>query len=502
MRNRYLTAISVLWAGVLIMGLITATVSAAPVAQTNLLSNPSFESGFSGGVASSWIKWAADTEPVYKQALSSVDATRVHDGSSAQQMEASHFDYVAGLQQTVSGLTVGKTYKFSAYAHAWASSDDVSTTSDGTITLRVGIGQGSTYAADPAITWSIAQAYVNSYGLLSVEAVAQNTSLTVFTHADATASFKHNDTYFDNASLIEVGAATSVAPEATQSTEVSTQLIAPTDFPLPTPDDSGQIVYYVLPGDNLVHIATIACGETPECLAKIKQLNGITGSGSIIYPGQKLILGSVETAMSSPTVDPEAEVTPEPGEIEATLDEAPSPTEASSDMVSESEPESETGTPDTDDTPVVQEEASGEICVTLYDDLNGNGVLDSGEGLVNGGVFTLVDMSSGQALDGYTTDAESEPYCFSGLVSGNYRVAAESPEGFTPTTRTDWDLTLAGGSKANLEFGAQLTGESELLAEAIETTAPLRPAILGTVGVVLMLSAAGIAGYLVLTRRR
>ena len=88
------------------------------------------------------------------------------------------------------------------------------------------------------------------------------------------------------------------------------------------------------------------------------------------------------------------------------------------------------------------------------------------------------------------------------MVSGNYRVAAESPEGFTPTTRTNWDLTLAGGSKANLEFGAQLTGESELLAEAIETTAPLRPAILGTVGVVLMLSAAGIAGYLVLTRRR
>ena len=117
--------------------------------------------------------------------------------------------------------------------------------------------------------------------VLSVEAVASDTSLTVFVYADTTGAYNHNDTYWDNTSLIEVGAVTGTTPEVSQPTQASVQLVAPTDFPLPTPDDSGQIIYYVLPGDNLVHIATIACGETPECLAKIKELNGITGSGSI-----------------------------------------------------------------------------------------------------------------------------------------------------------------------------------------------------------------------------
>ena len=484
----------------ILTGLVVATAFAAPIAQTNLIANPSFESGFPGGVAASWVKWATGTEPVFKQSLSSIDATRVFDGASAQQMEAANFDYVAGLQQTVSGITVGKTYKFSAYAHAWVSSDDVSTTSDGTATLKVGIGQGSTYATDPNITWSSTQAYVNSYGLLSVEAVASDTSLTVFVYADTTGAYNHNDTYWDNTSLIEVGAVTGTTPEVSQPTQASVQLVAPTDFPLPTPDDSGQIIYYVLPGDNLVHIATIACGETPECLAKIKELNGITGSGSIIQPGQRLILGSVESAVASPTAEPQTEVTEQPGGDEPILEgEEGSPVEDSEAVEDADEPE----TTEVLEEDSVADEASGAICVTLYDDLNGNGVLDVGEGMVASGAFALVDMETGEALDAYTTDAESEPHCFTSLVSGNYRVTAESPDGFTPTTRKDWDLTLAAGSTANLEFGSQLTGEPEASVEVPESLAtPLRPAILGTVGVVLLLSAAGVAGYLVLTKRR
>ena len=75
-----------------------------------------------------------------------------------------------------------------------------------------------------------------------------------------------------------------------------------------------------------------------------------------------------------------------------------------------------------------------------------------------------------------------------------------APSGHTPTTRVDWDLTLAAGSTANLEFGAQFTGD-EVVPTEVPESAPLRPALIGAFGVMLLLSAAGIAGYLVLTRR-
>lgn len=425
-------------------------------------------------------------------------------------MEASSFEYVAGLQQTVSGLTAGNTYRFSAYAHAWASSDNVSTTSDGTITLKVGIGQGSTYAADTGIAWSPTKSYVNSYGILSVEAVAQDTTLTVFTYADTTAPLVHNDTYWDNTLLVEVGATSSTEAAPSQPTAAAVQLVAPTDFPVPTPDDSGQIVYYVLPGDNLVHIATVACGETPECLAKIKELNGITGSGSIIIPGQKLILDTVEAANVSPTAEPTVEVTLDQVDADTNLvEEQPADVEndnAENDVDTPSEAaesESQDLTSDTKDSDVIGSQNSGAICVMLYDDLNGNGVHDPGETHVLGGNFALADMSTGDVLDEHTsTESESEAFCFSSLTSGNYRITAESPEGFTPTTRTYWDLTLAAGTTANLEFGSQLTGKSDQIDEVSNTASALRPAILGTAGVVLLLAAVGVAGYLVLIKRR
>jgi hypothetical protein len=146
-------------------------------------------------------------------------------------------------------------------------------------------------------------------------------------------------------------------------------------------------------------------------------------------------------------------------------------------------------------------ETAGAICVTLYADANGNGVLDAGEQLVAEGIFSLVNLDNGETLDSYATDGSSEPYCFTDLATGTFRVISAAPAGHTPTTRVDWDLTLAAGSTANLEFGAQFTGEEVVPTDVSEST-PLRPALVGAFGVVLLLSAAGIAGYLVLTRRR
>ena len=482
---------------------------AAPQFQTNLLTNPGFESSFAAdGVGTGWLKWVVSGTPTFKQITSTTDTRRVTEGANAQQIEGANIAYSAGLQQVVNGLTVGKTYRFTAYGHAWASTGDDSGTSTDTINLRIGIGPGSTYAADANITWSGVYTYTDTYGLMSVEVVATDITATVFTWAEATAARKHNDVYWDNASFVEAGSAiaTEASSDATveataqtaQATQAPSVLVAPTDFPMPTPDDTGQIIYYVKPNDNLVHIATIACGETMECVEKIRLLN--PGQNlDIIYPGQKLIIGETQNVVSpngsaelSETLESSDSTTSDIQDTESTDSIVEESSEGMENVEQDSEVVESTPTPD----------ETGAICVTLYSDINGNGVLDSGESLVTDGTFSLVDLESGETVDTYNTDGTSEPYCFSELATGTYRVVSTAPVGHTPTTRVDWDLTLATDSTANLEFGAQFTGENIETATVEPENTPLRPALMGAFGVMLLLSAAGIAGYMVVSRRK
>ena len=230
-----------------------------------------------------------------------------------------------------------------------------------------------------------------------------------------------------------------------------------------------------------------------ECVEKIKLANGLTGN--IIHPGQRLVIGPLE---GTPSAVAEAEETPAPDEADDTGSAAEMAAEegavaaaGEAEAVAEEAAGGEAAPPP---------EAIGAICVTLYSDANGNGVLDADEQLVAEGIFSVVNLDNGETLDSYVTDGSSEPYCFADLATGTFRVISAAPVGHTPTTRVDWDLTLAAGSTANLEFGAQFTAEDVAPTEVPEST-PLRPALIGAFGVVLLLSAAGVAGYLVLTRR-
>ena len=493
-----------LLSGVLVLAMSSAIHSisiAAPQLQTNLLTNPGFESSFAAdGVGSGWLKWVVSGTPTFKQIASTTDTRRVTEGTNAQQLEAVNIAYVAGLQQTVSGLTVGKSYKFTVYGHAWASTSDDTTTSTDTINLRIGVGPGQTYAADTNITWSGVYTYTDNYSLMSVEIVATNTTATLFTWAEAVTARKHNDVYWDNSSFVEIGSA-SATEQATQVAEATQDLgvlVAPTDFPMPTPDDTGKTIYYVKPNDNLIHIATIACGETMECVEKIRLLNpGV--NLDVVYPGQKLIINEAQSGLSA-NGNAEVNETPVPvdniNSDEQTIASEDNVVNDGSEDVEDTQINSdiEESTPNPDET--------GAICVALYSDLNGNGVLDFGETLVSGGSFGLVNLDTGETVDTYTTDGTSEPYCFSDLATGTYRVISTSPVGHTPTTRVDWDLTLATGSTANLEFGAQFTGEDLETATVEPEDSPIRPALMGAFGVMLLLSAAGIAGYMVISRRR
>ena len=479
MKSKLLAFLRGIAAATLAGGLLATTVQAAPVRATNLLTNPGFEDAFIDGVASGWTKWVVSGSPTYKSVTSSLAAARVAEGAKAQQLEVANSTYTAGIQQTVSGLTAGTTYRFTLSAHAWATSNDDSTASTGTIMLKAGIGQGSTYASDSGNVWSSAQ-YVNKYGSLSVDAVAIGTSLTVFTFASTAVSLKHNDAYFDNATLVAVSAAAPVAAPGVK--------LAPTNFAVPTLDASGQQFYIVQPGDTLIRIAAVYCGNTIECLNKIKALN--PDAGRMLAVGQKIILGQAETVPVAAT--PEAT---------AVAAETPTPDPAAAAEATPTVPASPTAIPTVEPT---AEAPSGAICVQLYDDLNGNGVLDAGENSLNGGVFTILDTGSSSTLGTYTTGEKPEPFCFDKLQPANYRISLQVPAGFVATTRAEWDLALAMGSTANLEFGAQKSETAPAPASA--ETASSQPAwlgsLVGALGAMLLLGGAGLAGYLLLTRRR
>jgi hypothetical protein len=504
----------------IVMAVLTAAIfplaaQAAPATQTNLLKNGDFEGGFTAGVANGWAKWtisdAAATpqnncgrkEPSYQQIASGQDARRVKDGAAAQQIltpvQDPGFGFYGGLQQTVTGLTPGKTYRFSVWAHAWSSVKDNAAVSEGTgpAFFEVGIGQGVTFAADPNIKRSGVKDIKDNYAQISVEAVATGNTLTVFTYANPSACSKHNEAFFDGASLTEAGAAPAATNTNAPGAQPTTTLrVLATKFPTPTPNAEGKIIYTVQPGDTIIDICgVIGRGTDITCIDDILKLNGLSNPRGI-FAGQQLIIGTTNplpqpTATTAPTeaaptTDPNAQPTTAPTDAGAAPTEATAPTTA---------PE-----------PTQIAAGAGSICVTLYNDANGNGVLDPGEGLVAGGQFALLDLANSTTLQTYTTDGASEPYCFQQLASGNYRITSTLPESYKATTRSDWDLALAAGSNATLEFGAQNTGSAtsggNTSGSSTGGNAALTRALLAAAGVVLLLIAAGVAGFLFLTRRR
>ncbi len=195
----------------------------APGAQTNLLTNGSFES-FSGGTATSWTPWVntapggcGASQPTYQQASTSIDARRVRDGSSAQQFLASSSDpgksFQGGLQQTVN-VTSGKTYRFTIYVQMWSSTGDNPLLSEnaGSANFKIGIGQGATYAADPNVKWSDLVDSKDSYRQMTLDAVASGNQLTVFTYANPASCNRHTEVFWDAATLTEVGAPAAATP--------------------------------------------------------------------------------------------------------------------------------------------------------------------------------------------------------------------------------------------------------------------------------------------------
>ena len=217
-----------------------------------------------------------------------------------------------------------------------------------------------------------------------------------------------------------------------------------TGFTTPTPGPDGKIIYVVIEGDDLWTIAALSGKSVEELMA----LNGVQ-PGDFITPGMQLLLGLAGPAL--PTAAPEARSTPTLRPV----------------------------TP----TPVF---GTGEICILLFLDVNGNARLDTGETALPGGQISIAEPSGVLAGEATTGDA-LEGRCFQGLLNGDYNVSAAAPQHYNPTTSMNIPVRLAPGEIKYIEFGAQASG---VLGGG--ASAGTRSTVLGVIGILLLLAAAGL----------
>ncbi len=228
-----------------------------------------------------------------------------------------------------------------------------------------------------------------------------------------------------------------------------------TDFPTPTAGPDGRIVYIVQAGDTLWRISAV----TELSIDEIRLLNNL-GVEDVIIPGQQLLLG-----LGGPSDAPTQQAAPTEIPANVTLTPTPGP-------------------------------GVGDICIALFDDLNGDAQRQSveEEPPIPGGAISISNRSGSVSLTGETTQAEDEdPLCFEEVPGGDYNITVAVPEGYNPTTILNYALQLVPGDDVYLNFGAQISTEAVIAAPPPEEGG--RSPVLGIVGGLLVAGGIGLGFY-------
>jgi subtilisin family serine protease len=83
--------------------------------------------------------------------------------------------------------------------------------------------------------------------------------------------------------------------------------------------------------------------------------------------------------------------------------------------------------------PAAQPDVPGGICITVFHDLNGNGLREGGEPLLAGAYITVTN-SYGDIVGTWKSDSATQNKCFYPLDPGHYTVTANLPPGYAVTT--------------------------------------------------------------------
>lgn len=220
----------------------------------------------------------------------------------------------------------------------------------------------------------------------------------------------------------------------------------------PTAEASGAIYYVVKEGDTCDSIALV--NNIP--LDTLRNLNGLDfDQCRFLQLGQKLLLGTVPTAVITP---------------------GPSPT-----------PTSILPTPE----PV---RGFGAICVYLYNDVNGNAIAEDEETLNTGiaGGQVSINHKGGDFSDVGTTLSTGEDLCFNDIPEGEYSISIAIPDGYNPTSGQNMNVLLKAGDTSTINFSAQVSGRGNT---PEDNGADGGSMLLAVIGGLILLAGVGVGLY-------
>ena len=232
-------------------------------------------------------------------------------------------------------------------------------------------------------------------------------------------------------------------------------------FSTPTPQPDGRIIYIVQAGDNCISISLKTGVPLQVLYAQNPQLNT---DCSNLREGMELLLG-----LGGP-----AAFTPTPG---------PSPTAT---LVPP------TATPFTGTT---------EVCVMLYDDINGDALRQETEFGLSGGQVSVTDINGAYSQAKETTDALDPDdttlplqTCFTDVPEGTFNITVAIPDQYNPTTQISTRIEVRPGDSAFVVFGAQSNAEQVPDIATSDEDGGNSP-LLGIVGAFLLFGGLGIGWY-------
>jgi len=371
--------------------------------------------------------------PEFHQILVGVYPNRVHSGIRAQQYFSYGRMHEAGLYQRFVGVAPNSTLRFSIFMQAWQCANSSACGKNGArsdapadMHLRVGIDPyGGTDPFSGNIVWSPENEAFDRWVEFAVEAKAQSDAVTVFTHSRAEWTWPrvNNDVYLDDASLTVIG-------QGQPGTATTTQAVAgtprPTITPLATltPRPDGAVIHVVQAGDTMYGISL----QYGVPLGDLYKLNNLTNT-SVLKIGQEIVV-----KVGSGTVVAQAT---QPAQATTTFTSLLTPTIA---------PPTATQAPPTA-TPI----PSG-LCLSAFDDLNNNTLLDSGEPGLAG--VTFVVLSGGTEIARYVSDDSGKPNCLTELPPGAYSVEVTPPTGYIAALDKA-DVALVLGQRVDLVVPAR-----------------------------------------------
>lgn len=230
----------------------------------------------------------------------------------------------------------------------------------------------------------------------------------------------------------------------------------------PTPGTDGRILYKVKAGDNCFVVAALHNISVEQ----LRQLNSKLDENCTLVEGQELLIGVVSPATSTP--------------------------EAITSL----------STPTITPTPL---SGTTEVCVLLYDDLNGNAVREETEIAVAGGAVSVTEINGAYSAS-LETVIPSDPavyqgICFTDIPEGTYNISVAIPENYNATTALDSSLEVNAGDRAFVPFGIQ---SKDVVVDTIDDDGEGgngQSTLLGIIGGILLLGGVGLGYYAYRTSR-